>query len=253
MRCKNSRDATIGGMGLSNPFASSSSAPTSQTAAERPISFRLKKEGSAPLRIDFVIRPEDLQWTQTSRTSVQQTLGGAWVDTFGEGIATINLSGHTGWRKDGAGDDWEQRFIDLNEVVFKKYHEHVADKKDPEKVVLEFVDVLDKRAVRVVPGNFILKRNKSRPLLMQYNISLTVVALSSQSVAPTAPPITNILWTILGTVAKVAGIAANIAFLIMRKTAPGSTINKIATLVYKVAALVFSIANTVLVVKAMLT
>ena len=243
-------------MGLSNPFASSSSAPTSQTATERPISFILTVDGAPEPRFDFYIRPEDLQWTQTSRTSVQQTLGGAWVDTFGEGIATINISGHTGWRgsvEATGAKTWETRFIALNEIVFKKYHAGVVSAKDPEKVVLEFVDVLDKRAVRVVPGNFILKRNKSRPLLMQYNISLTVVALSSQSVAPTAPPITNILWTILGTVAKVAGIAANIAFLIMRKTAPGGTINKIATLVYKVAALVFSIANTVLVVKAMLT
>lgn len=104
--------------------------------------------------------------------SVQQTLGGAWIDTFGPGIATINISGHTGWR---TGAQWEAEFKKLREVAFTGWHAAVEASKDPEKEYLQFVDVLDSRCVYVVPLSFSLKRNKNRPLLAMYNISFSVI------------------------------------------------------------------------------
>lgn len=127
---------------------------------------------------DFLIRPEDLQWNEPSRLSVQNTLGGAWVDAFGPGIATINISGHTGWR---TGAQWEAEFQNLHAVAFKGWHDYVESTKDPESAELFFVDTLDSRCVQVVPQSFTLKRNKNRPLLMQYSISFMVIRDVSQS------------------------------------------------------------------------
>ncbi len=125
---------------------------------------------------EFTIRPEDLQWTEPSRIAAMQTLGGAWVDAFGPGVATIVISGHTGWKGPvKGGSDWEAKFMELYQVAFKGWHDIVESTKDPEAPNMEFVDTLDQRCVIVAPQNFILKRSKTRPLLMQYNISFLVM------------------------------------------------------------------------------
>ena len=243
-------------MGLFDNITADPKAPTSQKAAERPISFILEKEGTpvAGCSCTLYIRPEDLQWTEPSRTSVQQTLGGAWCDTFGPGVPTIVISGHTGWRKAGPLTeikDWESRFIQLHDTVYKKWHELIAAQvglnKAPGTIKLYFVDVLDQRSVVVAPNSFVLKRSKNRPLLMQYNLSLTVLEPTGKPVAPISPLPAHLILSVLAKVATIAGKVANIAFLIYRKTKPGGTISDIALLVYKISALVFSISNTILV------
>jgi len=47
---------------------------------------------------------------------------------------------------------------------------------NPDKVRLVFADALDQFAVVVAPVSFTLKRSKSRPLLCQYQIAMTVVS-----------------------------------------------------------------------------
>lgn len=127
------------------------------------------------------INPEELTVTEPSRVSVQQTLGSAWVDSFGPGLRTINISGTTGWRaKHSSGRDWESEFKSLHDETFKYWHirraAKIAEGGDPDKVRLEFVDTLDGIAVYVVPQQFVLKRSKSRPLLVQYNIGMMATA-----------------------------------------------------------------------------
>jgi len=137
--------------------------------------------------VDFTIRPEDLTWSEPSRLAVVQTLGDAWVDAFGPGIATITIAGHTGWRG-GQGGDWLAQFNQLRYVAFTRWHEMVSESKDPESVVMWFVDSLDERVARVVPQNFVLKRSKSRPLFMQYNIQFLVVKQADVSGGGDPPP-----------------------------------------------------------------
>lgn len=219
------------------------SPPPSQTGVARPISFFLTIDGTKEADVDLFVRPEDLQWTEPSRTSVMQTIGGAWTDNFGAGVPTITLSGHTGWRPDGAGKDWETRFDMLYEQVFKKYHAGVAEKKDPEKVVLELVDVLDKRAAVVVPHSFVLKRNRSRPLLKQYNISLTQVKWSSTATTP-KPDTQSMILKALRLIAKAAATAAAWARLLIKDAASFQA--------YKVLELAYLAANTALVAAGVL-
>ena len=49
-------------------------------------------------QIGLVIRPEELTRTDPSRINDTRTLGGAWSDNFGEGLSSLTISGHTGWR-----------------------------------------------------------------------------------------------------------------------------------------------------------
>jgi hypothetical protein len=158
---------------------------SSQNAEDRPISFLLEDDltgGDGLTYVRLSVRPEDLTRVEPSRLSVQQTLGGAWADGFGPGIRSIQISGHTGWRGEDAvwgGDDGMTVFQNLNDMIFQKWHRRRAEAikagDDPDQIKLIFVDKLDEICSVVAPQSFLLKRNRSRPLLMQYQISLAVL------------------------------------------------------------------------------
>lgn len=162
------------------------SPPSTQKTEFRPISFVLDDQtiglGSIGVKsVDLVIRPEELTRSDPSRVNVQQTLGQSpWADNFGPGLGQITISGHTGWRRtEGDSSDGAERFQRLNEQVFTRWHsrrrEAALAGSDPDNVRLIFVDVLDGFSAVIVPTNFVLRRSRQRPLLCQYQISLTVI------------------------------------------------------------------------------
>lgn len=159
---------------------------TSQKPDVRPISFMLDNMGSLGDPIVLPVRPEDLSRSEPLRATVHQTLGKkvtGWVDEFGEGLPTINISGTTGWHYNPSlGRDGFQSFEALNELVAHRYPQFRQDAIDagrnPDDVKLIFVDLLDNFTYPVVPMQFVLRRSKSRPLLFQYNISLQAISAS---------------------------------------------------------------------------
>lgn len=161
--------------------------PSSQSANERPIAFLLTDDRGEQLAepITLSIRPESLTRQDPSRLAVQQTLGGAWADSFGAGLANITISGHTGWRRNvggspqSSGRDGVERFLALRETVFQRWHDErdqrIRSGQDPNGVQLIFSDALDRFGAVVAPQSFVLQRSRSRPLLMQYQIAMTVL------------------------------------------------------------------------------
>lgn len=153
-------------------------AVVSQKADERPIGFFLE-DGVTGEQVEFklAIRPEDLSRAEPSLQSATQTLGGAFIDDFGVGLQRIQIAGHTGWRT-GAG--WEAEYQLLHDTVWTRWHksrrEAVKRGLHPDVVKLVFVDKLDDITAVVAPGNFTLKRSKSRPLLQAYQIEMTVIS-----------------------------------------------------------------------------
>lgn len=139
------------------------------------------------------LRPEELSYELPSRNSVQQTLGGAWLDSFGRGVDTITLSGNTSWRGTET-EDGSALFQKLRNRCFLAWHQQRAIRqehgRDPDDVQLIYSDHLNDLALVVAPMRFVLKRQKSRPLLSQYQIALTVLAeVGKQPFA--AEPIAN--------------------------------------------------------------
>ena len=132
----------------------------------------------------FDPRPEELTYTHPTRASVIQTLGGAWIDDFGEGIVDITLSGHTGWRandvplKNGVKQlDGMNKAIELRTLFSETFHQlrltAANSGIDPDDAVkLYFVDILNKTHWQIYPVSFQLRRNKSRPLLYQYQLRM---------------------------------------------------------------------------------
>lgn len=153
-------------------------APPSQKAADRPIAFALEDDGAIVADVTLGLRPEDFTRTDTSRTTVHHTLGGAWADSFGPGLPTMTIAGHTGWR--GAADgDGESRWRALRDDVWNGWHQRrkaaVQRGSDPSMVKLLYCDGLNGFVVEVAPMSLTLRRSKSRPLLIQYQLAMTVL------------------------------------------------------------------------------
>jgi hypothetical protein len=160
--------------------------PTDQRAPIRPISFVLENAGRVVDSVVLPIRPEDLTRTEPARSTVHQTMGKdvqGWVDNFGAGLPSVQISGHTGWlyqtgvKRDGFGS-----FEALNKLVAHDYHAArqaaIDAGRDPSAVKLIFVDTLDNFFWVVEPMQFVLRRSKSRPLLFQYSIALQAISTS---------------------------------------------------------------------------
>lgn len=132
----------------------------------------------------LAIRPEDLTRQEPTRATVHQTLSpemSGWVDSFGEGLPSLTISGNTGWRfTEGTKLDGEGSFMALNQLVQHDYsaarQKFIDGGLDPSAVKLIFIDSLDNFAWSVVPTQFTLRRSKSRPLLFQYNIALQAIS-----------------------------------------------------------------------------
>lgn len=154
-------------------------APPSQTF--RQISFLLSGAAGGDVDFSFGIRPEELTVQEPSRLAVQQTMGGAWADSFDVGVSTITLAGHNGW-KGGALLSGEDMFQALRATVFTAWHQGRADAlasgQDPDTVKLYFTDSLDEISVIVAPKAFTLRRSKTSPLLIRYQIQLLVLGPS---------------------------------------------------------------------------
>lgn len=151
-------------------------APPSQTF--RQIGFSLQGAPGGDADFNFGLRPEELTVSEPSRLTAQQTLGGAWADSFDRGIATITLAGHNGWRG-GLLSSGEDLFLQLRATCFTGWHQARADAiaqgQDPDSVLLYFTDSLDDIASIVAPESFTLHRSKTSPLLMRYSIKLLVL------------------------------------------------------------------------------
>lgn len=180
---------------ITSPF--SLGTPPSQKAGVRPISFVMVDKsvaGGYTSSVSLTIRPEELTRTDVSRMTVQQTLGGAWADDFGPGLSTINIAGHTGWRGAG-GSDGMALFSMLKNQVFDDWHARRNQArragKDPSQVQLTFADALDSNTDIVAPMNFVLRRSKSRPLLMQFQISMISLQIPFVDTAASAASMLN--------------------------------------------------------------
>lgn len=135
----------------------------------------------------FNINPDEYRKSEPNLVEVTQTIGGAFVDDFGVGIPTITMRGHTGWHSsldpsDRTVRDGVSFYLKLLELfrkttgdgLRKKFEDARIDREDTE---LWFINPQDEEGWVVVPEAFDTTRNKTRPLLYQYDIRLKCLRL----------------------------------------------------------------------------
>lgn len=211
--------------------------------------------------LDFLtlpIKPEELTRTEPSRTSVVNSLDGAWVDAFGRGLTTLTISGHTGWgsnnRKPG-----DYQFELLRDQFIHAWHllrrNRINRGLDPNDVRLIFIDALNGRYVAdVVPMQFVLRRSKSQPLLFLYNITMTVVKEKAEnpyqelldpiipSKYPTANPAVSI-QSMNGSLSTLQKMQGSLGGALSKIGAFGAEVHKLTTSTFAPA---MSLANEVI-------
>lgn len=166
--------------------------PASQKAADCPITFVMDDESAGTSEeLTLLIRPEELSVGFPSRLSVNQTLGGAWADSFGEGIEEGSFSGTLGWRAAQGDTGGTERLLNLKTFVYSDWHARraaaVAKGDDPALVKLILVDSLNSYSRVIAPRVFELKRSRSRPLLAQYRFGFVMLShdLRGKDLQPT--------------------------------------------------------------------
>jgi phage baseplate assembly protein W/LysM repeat protein len=220
---------------------------TPESQKTSPIGFYLEGGGPAPVSFTMYIRPEDISRPEPSRITPVQTLGGAWVDAWGRGLSTITLAGHQGWRGNAL-QSGQSLFAQLRSTVFTDWHSrraaNVALGLDPNTVSLYYVDILNNITAKVVPMSFTLRRNKTSPLLMRYQIQLLV--LDDQNVPQTAiDAVTNSLTDPSRWIAALASIGINVQGLQGFLTTAIKAFNTIAAPIKAFIATATEVFNTV--------
>lgn len=157
------------------------STPASQKADECPITFVMEDESAGTSdELTLLIRPEELSIGFPSRMSVNQTLGGGWADSFGEGIEEGTYAGTLGWRATSSDSGGTERLAKMKEFTYSDWHARraaaVVKGDDPSMVRLILVDTLNNYSRVIAPRIFELKRSKSRPLLSQYRFNFVMLS-----------------------------------------------------------------------------
>lgn len=142
--------------------------------------FELKISGKSDFIYTLIVNPEDMQMDEPPRSSVTQTLGGAFVTDFGQGLPSVVISGTTGYRQrtntEGKQTDGYDAFVQFREKIYRKF----VKTNDP-KMELFWYNWEDNEYYKVQPMSFRLMRNKSEPLLYRYEFRFTCLQKLSGS------------------------------------------------------------------------
>ncbi len=136
----------------------------------------------------FPVNPDEFSVDRQERVTVTQTLGDPFLDEYGKGLPTLSMHGTTGWRirpkidkKDGH-ESFHRLRRDFIDAFFDERQKKLDAQLDPDDVALIIVNNVDDLCYRIVPKTFKLLRNKTAPLLYQYEMSFVVVESLNSSI-----------------------------------------------------------------------
>lgn len=150
---------------------------------DRPIMLMTMVDGFPAWAHWMVPRPEDMTYSHPTRSSAINTIGGAYVDDFGTGIADITVRGNTGYKMEivdamtgGTFKSGEMLFLNLRDFVVGRYHElryaRAQAGQDPDGIELLLVDTLNTAVWVCYPRSFQLQRTRQSPFLYRYTLQL---------------------------------------------------------------------------------
>jgi len=141
-------------------------------------SFEIKKSGISVEMHTLIVNPEDMSQAEPSRSNTVQTLGGAFVVDFGQGLIEVTISGTTGYKsrpsKENGVLDGYQEFVNFREKIYRNF----ITSKDPD-MFLYWHNWEDNEHYKIQPRSFRLMRSKQAPLLYKYEFSF--ICLSKQT------------------------------------------------------------------------
>lgn len=151
--------------------------------------FEIKVGGVSKYKHTLLLNPSDISVEEPNRASVTQTLGGAYVSIFGQGLHNITLSGTTGYNArmspDGTMTDGYQEFQALRKLIYRNFITNFEPQAE-----LFWYDWENEEYYKVMPMSFRLQRSVQEPNLYRYEIQMTTL---QQLGAQTKPDSNNLL------------------------------------------------------------
>jgi hypothetical protein len=129
----------------------------------------------------FYVPPEQIEHTSPARLTVYQSVDGSThIDHMGEGLASIAISGSTGWT---FGSNFSHPFAYHSYMLLRKivedYYIYCKQGKAERETLTLTVDMPDANGFgqwRVAVRNMTLRRHASQPLLFQYGIQFVCIS-----------------------------------------------------------------------------
>lgn len=134
--------------------------------------IEVKDKGTTLYRHVFLVNPQDMSVNEIARINPVQTLGGAYVSNFGQGLHEVTLSGLTGFNArrnaDGILTDGYEEIKNIRKKIYRDFLT-----KSSSQLEMFWYNWEDEEYYKVIPTNFRLMRSRSEPLLYRYELPLT--------------------------------------------------------------------------------
>lgn len=133
--------------------------------------FEVKDKGVSVYKHTLLVNPQDMSIAEPARINAQQTLGGAYVAHFGQGLHQISINGLTGYNaRHNAEGKMMDGYTEIQEFRNKIYRDFLT--KPSSQLELFWYNWEDEEYYKVVPTSFRLMRNKAEPLLYRYELQM---------------------------------------------------------------------------------
>jgi hypothetical protein len=130
--------------------------------------FEIKDKGVSKIRHTMLINPEDMSVEEPNRATVTQTLGGAYLALFGQGLQTVTISGKTGFHarigSDGTLTDGYTELIRLRNIV-RGFFRNPSDQLE-----MFWYNWEDDEYYKIVPLSMRVQRSVSLGPMYRYEI-----------------------------------------------------------------------------------
>lgn len=134
--------------------------------------FEVRKGSVTITRHTLLLNPQSLSQAEQSRSSVTQTLGGAYVTDFGSALPQVTIGGTTGYKQryndDAELRDGYEEFIHFRNEVYRKF----VETNDPDYTMFWY-NWEDEEYYQIQPTSFRLQKSVSEALLYRYEFAFT--------------------------------------------------------------------------------
>lgn len=142
--------------------------------------FEILDNKKSKYRHTLLINPEDMTMEEPNRATVTQTLGGAYLSLFGQGLQTVNISGKTGFAVRRSADGiWTDGYQEIKSLRKNLYRYFINSKSS--KMEMRWYNWEDEEYYRIVPLSMRIQRNVSTGPMYRYEIQFICIgALGKQ-------------------------------------------------------------------------
>lgn len=132
--------------------------------------FEVKDDGRTKYRHTLLVNPQEMSITEPARINPQQTLGGAYVSYFGQGLHQVSISGVTGYHaRHNAEGEVKDGFTEMQDFRRNIYRDFL--KNPSSQLEMFWYNWEDEEYYKIVPLSFRLMRNKAEPILYRYEFT----------------------------------------------------------------------------------